>query len=125
MTSGFTINSWQELAIAIGIVATISGITGGVIRSWLDRRKATTEQQDRIIRLVETEAEKRVEIVRTEFKLQIAEMQLEHRNQIDNMRNDFEKQIATLKKERDSHRCELAPICSWRNGKIAPPPATA
>lgn len=122
MATGYAISSWQELAIIVGVFATTSGILGGLLRNRYDQRKSNNEQQDRIIRLVETEAEKRVEIVRTEFRLQIAEIQLDHRNQIDAMRADFEKQIATLKKERDSHRCELAAVCSWRNTKTPPPP---
>lgn len=117
----WTITSWQELAVLIGIVSAIAGVSGGVIRSKLDRKSADAAQSDRIIRLVEVEADKRVEVVRTEFMLQIAQMQLEHQKQIADMRNDFEKQIKSLKKEHDTYRCELAPVCTWRNSKIAPP----
>ena len=126
MTNSFTISSWQDVAIFVGIVATLSGLIGAMLRSWLDKRSAETAVADRLIRLAEVEAEKRVEIVRTEFKLQIAELQLEHRTEIDKMRNEFEKSFRSLKKEHDTYRCELAPVCGWRNKKVAPPlPASA
>ena len=124
MGTNLTINSWTDIALAAGVLATASGIFGSMIRSKLDARKADADASDRIIRLVEVEADKRVEIVRTEFKLQIAEMQLEHKSEIDAMRSEFEKQIATLKRERDTHRCELAGICSWRNTATPPPART-
>lgn len=125
MTStGFTIDSWQQLAVLATIVATASGLLGSMVRSRLDARKANDDASDRIIRLVETEADKRVEIVRTEFKLQIAEMQLEHRDEITKLKTDFNKQLSTLKREHDTYRCELAPKCSWRN-KTTPPPTAA
>lgn len=121
----FTVASWQDVAIIVGIAATLSGIIGAMLRSWLDRKNAETAASDRLIRLAEVEAEKRVEIVRTEFKLQIAEMALQHRTEIDSMRADFEKELKSLKKEHDTYRCELAPICSWRNKKTPPPVAVA
>lgn len=117
----FTVSSWQDIAILVGIAATVSGIIGATLRSWIDRKNAEAAASDRLIRLAEVEAEKRVEIVRTEFKLQIAEMQLQHRSEIDSMRADFEKELRSLKKEHDTYRCELAPICGWRNKKTAPP----
>lgn len=123
-TQGWTIASWQELAVIVSIVGALFALLGGMTKTWIDKRGADASAQDRIIRLVEVEAEKRVEVVRTEFKLQIAEMQLEHRNQIDAMRADFDKQLHALKREHNSTKCELAPICSWRNSKT-PPPAKA
>lgn len=122
ITSGFTLGSWQELAIIVGIVATISGVLGGMIKSKIDARASDAAASDRLIQLIEREADKRVEIVRTEFKLQIAEMQLEHRDQITKLKTDFNKQLGTLKREHDTYRCELAPVCSWRN-RTTPPPA--
>lgn len=119
--STFTISSWQDLAIIIGIISAAAGVMGGFIRSKLDKKSSDAAASDRIIRLVEVEADKRVEVVRTEFKLQIAEMQLEHGRQIEAMRNDFEKQVKTLRKEHDTYRCELAPVCGWRNRKTVPP----
>lgn len=116
------LNSWQDLAIIIGIVATIAGISGGFIRSRLDRKSAEQATGDRIIRLVQEEAEKRVEVVRTEFALQIAQMELKHRDELESMRADFEEQVAGLKKEHDTYRCEHAPVCSWRFSPKPPPP---
>lgn len=122
MNNGFTVSSWQELAILIGIVASIAGALGVAGKSWLDKRASDAAATDRIIRLVEVEAEKRVEVVRTEFKLQIAEMQLTHREQMDSLKADFERRIKTLKND---HACELAPTCTWRNLKTPPPPPVA
>ncbi len=117
----FSIASWSDVALLIGICSALAGITGGMIRSRLDRKSAEEASSDRLIRLIEAEAEKRVEIVRTEFKLQITEIQLEHRTQIDAMRSEFERELKSLKREHDTYRCELAPICAWRNKKTPPP----
>lgn len=122
VTTDWTITSWQELAIVVTIVAALAGVTGGIIKSRLDSKNAEQASSDRLIRLIEEEADKRVEVVRTEFKLQIAEMQLEHQKQMNTMRQDFEKQLKALRKEHDTYRCELAPICTWRNAKVPPPP---
>lgn len=123
MTSDWAISSWQELAILVTIVAALAGVSGGVIKSRLDSKGAEQASSDRLIRLIETEADKRVEVVRTEFALTIANMELKHRDELTAMRTDFEKQLRSLKKEHDTYRCELAPICSWRNQKTPPPVA--
>jgi hypothetical protein len=120
----FTIASWNELAILIGIISVISGILGGLIRYRLDKGKADVAASDRLIVLIEKEADKKVSIVRTEFQLKLADLELKHRDEIAQMRNDFEAQIKKLRSEETRHRCELAPICSWRNAKL-PPPAPA
>lgn len=120
--NGFSITSWQELALTIGIVSAIAGVLGGLIKSRLDQKGADAAASDRLIRLIETEADKRVEVVRTEFKLQIAEMQLEHSKELAAVRAEFEKQVKALRKEHDAYRCEHAPVCSWRF-KRTPPPA--
>lgn len=117
----WTISSWQELAVLVAIVSAVAGVLGGVIKSRIDAKTASEAASDRLIRLIETEAEKKVEIVRTEFKLQIAELQLQHQSEIAAMRTDFEAQLKKLSKEHDTYRCELAPICGWRNKKTAPP----
>lgn len=121
----FTIGSWQDLAIIVGIASAMAGVIGGLVRARLDRKSAEAAASDRLLRLVETEAEKKVEVVRTEFKLQFAELQLSHQAELASMRADFDKQVKSLKREHDTYRCELAPVCSWRNKKIAPPPAVA
>lgn len=122
--ASFTISSWADLAIIIGICSTLAAILGGVVKSRIDKKAADAQASDRIIRLVEVEADKRVEVVRTEFKLQIAEMQIDHQRQLTAMRDDFEKQVKTLRKEHDTYRCEHALTCAWRNKKT-PPPAEA
>lgn len=121
MTTDWTISSWQELAILVTIVAAVAGVGGGMIRSKLDKRSADDAASDRIIRLIETEADKKVEVVRTEFALIIANMELKHRDELTAMRMDFEGQLKSLRSEHDTYRCELAPVCSWRNKASAPP----
>lgn len=121
MSTDWTISTWQELAVLITIVATVAGIGGGVIRSRIDSKSAEQASSDRLIRLIETEADKRVEVVRTEFQLTIANMELKHRDELTAMRSEFERQLATLKVQHDTYRCELAPVCSWRNKKLPPP----
>lgn len=98
-SAGFSITSWQELAILVGIVSALAGVTGSLVRSRIDRKGAEAAASDRIIRLVEVEADKRVAVVRTEFELKIAQMQLQHRDEIHAMRSTFEKQIREIKKQ--------------------------
>jgi hypothetical protein len=100
MTSGtFTITSWQELAVLVGIVSALAGVTGGIIRSRIDRKSAEASASDRIIRLIQQESDKRVQIVRTEFELKIAQMELGHRSQIEQMKSGFDKQIREIKRQ--------------------------
>jgi hypothetical protein len=127
----FTIGSWQDVALVATIAATLTGVVASLGTNLYNKHRAQIETQaadqaasDRLIRLIETEADKRVEIVRTEFKLQIAEMQLEHQRELTAMRTDFEKQVKALKKEHDAYRCEHAPVCTWRL-KATPPPTAA
>lgn len=129
MTPKLTINTWQDVAVLIAAVSAFFSIVGGVVATYLNRRKSNIEQakadddaSDRLIRLIEKEADKRVEIVRTEFKLQIAEMQLEHAKQLTTVRQDFERQLKTLRLEHDKYRCEHALICGWRFKDTAPTP---
>lgn len=110
--SGFAITSWQELAIIVGVASTIAAIAGGLIRASIDRKTAEASASDRIIRLIEQEAEKRVEIVRTEFKLKIAEMELAHRSQLVEMKAEFEREIREL---RNRGRDCAAADCPNRN----------
>lgn len=128
-TSWFQVNSWSDLAVIVGAGTAFFTILGGFITTTFNRRKAQIDQgkadaeaSDRLIRLIEQEADKRVEIVRTEFKLQIAEMQLEHAKQLTAMRQDFERQLKSLRGEHDKYRCEHALTCVWRF-KATPPPA--
>lgn len=97
--TGFTINSWQELAILVGIASAIAGTAGAMIKAKIDSKSAEAAASDRIIRLIEQEADKRVAVVRTEFELKIAQMQLEHRDEIHAMRSNFEKQIREIKRQ--------------------------
>jgi F0F1-type ATP synthase membrane subunit b/b' len=129
-TSGWTISSWQDVAILVGVLGTLFALLGGVVTTAYTNRKSKIEKQsaddaasDRLLRLVEQESEKKIEIVRTEFRLIIADMELKHRDELTAMRLDFEAQLKTLRKDNDTYRCELAPVCSWRNKKTPPPPA--
>ena len=123
--ASWTIQSWQEFSVVVSIIAVAAGLLGGLIKSRIDQRASDAQASDRLIALIEREADKRVEIVRTEFKLQIAEMQLQHRDEIAKLKSDFSKQLGALKREHDTYRCELAPVCSWRNKTTPPPPAKA
>lgn len=124
MVNSWFPTSWQDVALLVGIVATMAGVGGAMLRSRLDSKAAEAAASDRIIRLVEVEADKRVQVVRTEFELKIAQMELTHRDQLTAMRVDFEGQLAGLKAEHDRYRCELAPVCHWRNRKNPPPAPT-
>lgn len=105
--STFTISSWQELAVIVGIVSAVAGVIGGVIRSRLDKKSAEAAASDRLIRLIETEADKRVAVVRTEFELKMANLQLAHRQELEALRATFERELQEL---RDSQKlvCTVA-----------------
>lgn len=130
MLGRLTINTWQDVAVLIAAVSAFFSIVGGVIATYLNRRKSNIEQakanddaSDRLIRLIEQEADKKVEVVRTEFKLVIAELKLQHAKELTAMRQDFENQLNALRGEHDKYRCEHAIVCSWRFKASAPPPA--
>lgn len=115
------ISTWTDLAIVFGLFGTFSGIIGSLIRSKIEKRTSDAAASDRLIVLIEREADKRVGLVRTEFQLKLADLELAHRDEIALIRKDFENQIKKLKTEHDTHRCELAQVCSWRNSKLPPP----
>ena len=98
--TSFTVSSWQELAVIVGIFSAMAGVAGGVIRSRIDKKSAEAAASDRIIRLIEQEAEKRVEVVRTEFELKIVQMELAHKQQLDDMRVSFERELNELRDAR-------------------------
>lgn len=126
----FHLSGWGDVAILCGILATLSSVLGGLLgikfnsrKSKIDQQAAEDQASDRLIRLIETEADKKVEIVRTEFRLEIAELKLAHSSELSSMRQDFEKQLKRLRDERDTYRCDHALVCTWR-AKAIPPPST-
>lgn len=129
-SSGFDVTSWSDIVLVVGGIAALSTALGAGVSAVYTKHKAKLERavaddnaSDRIIRLIEVEAEKKVEIVRTEFKLEIAQIKLQHAEEIKAMREEFESQLKSLRAEHDTFRCEHAPKCSWRFAKT-PPPAT-
>lgn len=124
----FHISGWGDLAIIAGICTALASLFGGLLATRLNsrasriaQRQADDSASDRLIRLIETEAEKKVQIVRTEFELKIAQMQLEHSKQLTAMREDFERQLKALSKEHDMYRCDHALECAWRFKPVPPP----
>lgn len=95
--TGFSLTSWTDVAILVGIASTLAAIAGGMIKSRLDRESSEAAASDRIIRLIEQEAEKRVQVVRTEFQLKIAQMELAHKQEFDEMKAAFEREIQELR----------------------------
>lgn len=93
----FTLTSWTDVAIIVGIASTLAGLAGAMVKAKIDSKGAEAAASDRIIRLIEQEAEKRVQVVRTEFQLKIAEMELAHRSQLVEMKAEFEREIKGLR----------------------------
>lgn len=127
-SADFTLQSWQDVAIFVGIVTAFSTLIGGLGATVFNRRKSLIDKKasddaasDRIIVLVEKEAEKRVEVVRTEFALKIAEMELKHHSELTKVRTDFEAQLALLREEKDKFHCQHALTCVWRYRQSPPP----
>ena len=110
--SDWVITGWQEVAIIAGIAATATGIMTSIIRGRIDSSHAEAAASDRIIRLIESEADKRVQIVRTEFELKIAQMELDHKRELDDLRAQFERELQEI---RDSQHlvCDV-PGCTGR-----------
>ena len=108
----WSINSWQEAAVLISMTAAFVGALVALIRGRIDHETAEAAASDRIIRLIETEADKRVQVVRTEFELKIAEMQLAHKQEIEDLKELFERELQEI---RDSQHlaCDV-PGCTGR-----------
>lgn len=105
---GLTINSWADVTAALAIVGALCTALGVLVSAAYTRRKGSIEQrsaddvaQDRLIKLIEREAEKRVQIVRLEFEAEIAKMRLAHAQELAKVRVDFEQQLAELRLEQN------------------------
>lgn len=111
--SDFTIDSWGEVAIFVGLITATAGAIGAAITARYTRSKQVLESQsaddaatDRLIRLIEQEAEKRVAIVRAEFELQIAEMKREHAREIAALTAKFESELDQVRRAHRSYYSE-------------------
>lgn len=93
----WTIAGWQEIAVIAGVAATLSAALGALIKGKVDHANAEAAASDRLIRLIETEADKRVDVVRAEFELKIREMELAHKQELDDLRCDFEREIDAIR----------------------------
>lgn len=108
----WAISGWQELAVLMGVAVALSGIIASLIKGKIDHNNAEAAASDRLIRLIETEADKRVQIVRAEFELKIAEMELAHRAELEELTARFEREIQEI---RDSvHLACDVPGCRGR-----------
>lgn len=124
MSNGLALDHWQDWAILvtlIGAVFTALGITGTQFYNRIASRRsdkaADDEASDRLIALIEREADKRVAIVRAEFELAIANLKLEHAKELNLVRSDFTVQIAEIKQDAEAFRCDIAPTCKKRHGR--------
>lgn len=107
-TVGLTINSWADVTAALAVVGGVCAALGVLVSAAYTRRKGGIEQrsaddnaQDRLIKLIEQEAEKRVQIVRLEFEAEIAKMRIAHARELAKVRVDFERQLAELRLEQN------------------------
>lgn len=121
MNDGLAIDSWQDVATLLTIVATsftVLGIVGTLIYNRFKNKRedqaADDEASDRLIALITQEADKRVAIVRAEFELAIAELKLEHAKELNSVRADFQRQIAAVQENADAYRCDVVPCASRR-----------
>ncbi|NTW29452.1 MAG: hypothetical protein HGA39_08850 [Coriobacteriia bacterium] len=123
----------------IGILVGIGGFATAIGSLVWAGRKAAVEKQaaddaasERLIRLVEREAEKKVSVVRLELEVQLKQqevnhlkelekMRAEHRRERDSMRESLERQISDLRGELEEYRCFNAPTCETRRRKISDP----
>lgn len=108
------VKALTDLGLLLAALATAAGVWWGVARNRRDHIEADDAAQERLLKLIEEEADKRVQIVRTEFELAIAMMRLDHANELTKMRADFERQIATVKADGERYRCDVAERCDGR-----------
>ncbi len=80
-----------------------------------EQQAADDIASERLIGLIEREADKRVQIVRAEFELIIATLKLEQAVAMNKMRADFDKQIAEVRAAGETFRCDVAPDCEHRH----------
>jgi len=115
------------LLIAVAsILSSILGVIGGQAlaarsdtrRDKREKRVIKQQQQaaddvasDRLIKLIEREADKRVDIVRAEFALEIANLKLEHASELATLRAE----IATVRRDAEVFRCDVAQGCAHRH----------
>ena len=118
---GLNIDSWQDVLTLASVFGAVCAALGVIGTQFYNRLHAAQESQaaddaasERLIALIEREADKRVEIVRTEFKLKLAELKLEHQAELTAVRSDFDKQVRELRSENDTYRCDNAPSCEQR-----------
>jgi len=120
-------------AAAVSVLAAALGALGTQFynrrRDSREKRVIKREQQaaddvasERLIKLIEREADKRVAIVRAEFELIIAKLKLEQLQkdvakaaELTAIRADFERQIAEIKQAGETYRCDVAPDCDLRH----------
>lgn len=108
----WSVSNWQEAAVIISMTAAFVGALVALIKGRIEHETAEAAASDRIIRLIETEADKRVQVVRTEFELKIAQMELAHKREIEELTERFERELQEI---RDSHHlvCDV-PGCKGR-----------
>lgn len=97
-----------DLAVALGVVVALFGLWWGLLRNRRDGKTADDAAQDRLLKLIEEEAEKRVKLVRTDLELKIAEQELEHQREMRSMRREFEDRLSAMRRDLETYRCDNA-----------------
>lgn len=117
-----------DFGTLIALASVVSAFLGMAGTLFYERRKNRRAQQaqddensERLIGLIQREADKRVEIVRADFKVQLLEQSAKHAEELNAMRRDFEEQLATRDKRIeelastvDAYGCDDAPACKIR-----------
>lgn len=108
------------ISVALAIVTIIGSLATARHTIRKDRREqeiahmATVEADDRasdrIVKLAETEAEKRVAVVKTEMQLEINQLKLEYTQEISGLKD----RLIDFGRERERYYCYAAPTCAER-----------
>jgi hypothetical protein len=99
-----SLNAWYVLAAVIAAVFTALGVMG---TQWYNHRTAKDAEDvadrhrareddalsDRINRLVQEEADKRIAVIKTDFELKIIRAEVRHQDQLTSMRLEFETKL--------------------------------
>jgi hypothetical protein len=120
------------LVAAVAAVSALFTILGIVGNQYYNRRRSNREEEtleitaaklkedseqeanDRLIKLIQREADKKVDVVKTEFELRSLRMQASYSKQLTQVRKALERKIAELVEDNRMYRCVFAPTCTER-----------
>ena len=120
--------NWDDTVTLVGIVGVLSAALSSLGTQFYSRRRDSREKRvikreqqaaddiasDRLIRLAEEVADKRVAVMRVDFELIIANLKLEQLAKDAAKERELAElraQIAAIRQDAEKYHCDLAPAC--------------